>query len=77
MANSDLKISDLDEHAVMGAVPGGIKCGRLPEATIREDLIFIIIPNVCFVWRVSKVRQYWYEVVISLLDIEVIFFLVQ
>ena len=35
MANSDLKISDLDEHAVMGAVPGGIKCGRLPEATIR------------------------------------------
>ena len=102
MANPDLKISDLDEHAVMGAVPGGIKCGRLPEATIREDLPtilekfnllhegklnnasavlfgrdFIIIPNVCFVWRVSKVRQYWYEVVISLLDIEVIFFLVQ
>ena len=102
MANSDLKISDLDEHAVMGAVPGGIKCGRLPEATIREicrpssknstccmkenlttllrfcsDVIFIIIPNVCLVWRVSKVRQYWYEVVISLLDIEVIFFLVQ
>ena len=37
MANSDLKISDLDEHAVMGAVPGGIKCGRLPEATIREE----------------------------------------
>ena len=42
-----------------------------------SDVIFIIVPNVCFVWRVSKVRQYWYEVVISLLDIEVIFFLVQ
>lgn len=42
MANSDLKISDLDEHAVMGAVPGGIKCGRLPEATIREDLPTIL-----------------------------------
>ena len=42
-----------------------------------SDVIFIIIPNVCFVWRVSKVRQYWYEVVISLLDIEVIFFLGQ
>lgn len=32
MANSDLKISDLDEHAVMGAVPGGIKCGRFARS---------------------------------------------
>ena len=42
MTNSDLKISDLDEHAVMGAVRGGIRCGRLPEATIREDLPTIL-----------------------------------
>lgn len=100
MANSDLKISDLDEHAVMGAVPGGIKCGRLPEATIREDLPTILekfnllhegklnnasavlfgrdfyyypqcLPRLaCF----KGTTQYWYEVVISLLDIEVIFF---
>ena len=75
MANSDLKISDLDEHAVMGAVPGGINLTTLLR--FCSDVIFIIIPNVCLVWRVSKVRQYWYEVVISLLDIEVIFFLVQ
>lgn len=40
--NSDLKISDLDEHAIMGAVRGGIRCGRLPEATIREDLPTIL-----------------------------------
>ncbi len=42
MANPDLKISDLDEHAIMGAVRGGIRCGRLPEATIREDLPTIL-----------------------------------
>lgn len=42
MANSDLRISDLDEHAIMGAVRGGIRCGRLPEATIREDLPTIL-----------------------------------
>ena len=42
MTNSDLKISDLDEHAIMGAVRGGIRCGRLPEATIREDLPTIL-----------------------------------
>lgn len=42
MTNSDLKISDLDEHDVMGAVRGGIRCGRLPEATIREDLPTIL-----------------------------------
>ena len=42
MANPDLKISDLDEHAILGAVRGGIRCGRLPEATIREDLPTIL-----------------------------------
>lgn len=42
MVNPDLKISDLDEHAIMGAVRGGIRCGRLPEATIREDLPTIL-----------------------------------
>lgn len=31
MINSDLKISDLDEQAIMGAVHGGIRSGRLPE----------------------------------------------
>ena len=38
ITNPDLKISDLDEHAVISAVRGGIRSGRLPEATIREDL---------------------------------------
>lgn len=42
MPNPDLKISDLDEHAIMGAVRGGIRCGRLPEATIREELPTIL-----------------------------------
>ena len=42
MTNPDLKISDLDEHAILGAVRGGIRCGRLPEATIREDLPTIL-----------------------------------
>ncbi len=42
MTNTDLKISDLDEHAIMGAVRGGVRCGRLPEATIREDLQTIL-----------------------------------
>ena len=86
MANSDLKISDLDEHAVMGAVPGGIKCGRLPEATIREDLPTILEKfNLLHEGKLNNASAvlfgrdfyYWYEVVISLLDIEVIFFLVQ
>ena len=40
--NPDLKISDLDEHTILGAVRGGIRCGRLPEATIREDLPTIL-----------------------------------
>lgn len=82
MTNPDLKISDLDEHAVISAVRGGIRSGRLPETTIREDLPtilekfsllhdgklnnasavlfgrdFIIIPNACSVWRVSKARR--------------------
>lgn len=42
MTNPDLKISDLDEHTILGAVRGGIRCGRLPEATIREDLPTIL-----------------------------------
>lgn len=42
MINPDLKISDLDEHAILGAVRGGIRCGRLPEATIREELPTIL-----------------------------------
>lgn len=36
MTNPDIKVTDLDEHAIMGAVRGGIRCGRLPEATIRR-----------------------------------------
>ena len=42
MTNPDIKVTDLDEHAIMGAVRGGIRCGRLPEATIREDLPTIL-----------------------------------
>lgn len=42
MTNSDLKISDLDEQAIMGAVRGGIRSGRLPENTIREDISTIL-----------------------------------
>ena len=42
ITNPDLKISDLDEHAVISAVRGGIRSGRLPEATIREDLPTIL-----------------------------------
>lgn len=42
MTNPDLKISDLDEHAIMNAVRGGIRSGRLPETTIREDLSTIL-----------------------------------
>lgn len=42
MTNPDLQISDLDEHAILGAVRGGIRCGRLLEATIREDLPTIL-----------------------------------
>ena len=42
ITNPDLKISDLDEHAVISAVRGGIRSGRLPEATIREDVPAIL-----------------------------------
>ena len=42
ITNPDLKISDLDEHAVVLTVRGGIRSGRLPEATIREDLPTIL-----------------------------------
>ena len=42
MINSDLKISDLDEQAIMGAVRGVIRSGRLPETTIREDISTIL-----------------------------------
>ena len=40
--NPDLKISDLDENAVIGAVRGGIRNGRLPEATIQEPIPAIL-----------------------------------
>lgn len=42
MTNSDLKISDLDEQAIMGAVRSGIRGGRLPETTIAEDIPTIL-----------------------------------
>lgn len=42
MANPDLKIPDLDEQAILGAVRRGIRCGRLPETTIMEDLTSIL-----------------------------------
>ncbi len=40
--NPDLQISDLDENAIIGAVRAGINCGRLPEATIREEIPAIL-----------------------------------
>ncbi len=42
MTNPDLKISDLDENAILGAVRRGIRCGRLPETTLMEDLPSIL-----------------------------------
>ena len=43
MANSDLKISDLDEHAVIGARSlGASNADVCPEATVREDLPTIL-----------------------------------
>lgn len=42
MINPELQVSDLDEQTVMGAVRGGIRSGRLPETTIREDLSTIL-----------------------------------
>lgn len=40
--NPDLHISDLDENAIMGAVRAGIRSGRLPEITIREELPVVL-----------------------------------
>ena len=42
MINPDLKIADLDENAILGAVREGIRNGRLPETTIREDIPVIL-----------------------------------
>lgn len=42
MPNYELKLSDLDEATIVGAVRGGIRCGRLPETTIREDITSIL-----------------------------------
>ncbi len=40
--NSDLELSDLDENAILGAVREGIRNGRLPETTIREEIPVIL-----------------------------------
>lgn len=42
MINPDLKITDLDENAILGAVREGIRNGRLPETTIREEIPVIL-----------------------------------
>lgn len=42
MVNPDLQLSDLNEQTIMGAVRGGIRSGRLPETTIRENLPTIL-----------------------------------
>lgn len=42
MTNADLKISNLDERVIMDAVRGGIRSGRLPESTIREEMPAIL-----------------------------------
>lgn len=42
MINPDLKIADLDENAIIGAVREGIRNGRLPETTIREEISIIL-----------------------------------
>ena len=42
MVNPDLKISDLDENVILGAVREGIRNGRLPEVTIREEIPTIL-----------------------------------
>ena len=43
MTNVNLKIENLDENAIMGAVRAGIRSGRLPEATIREEIPAILV----------------------------------
>lgn len=42
MVNPDLQISDLNEKAIMDAVRGGIRGGRLPETTISENIPTIL-----------------------------------
>lgn len=42
MVNINLHVKDLDENAVMGAVRAGIRSGRLPETTIREEIPAIL-----------------------------------
>lgn len=42
MQNPSLKISDLDETAILGAVRGGIRGGRLPEGSMQEDVRTIL-----------------------------------
>ena len=42
ITNPNLKISDLDENAIMGAVRSGIRGGRLPETTIAESIPAIL-----------------------------------
>lgn len=42
MQNPGLKISDLDETAILGAVRGGIRGGRLPEGSMQEDVRTIL-----------------------------------
>lgn len=46
MINPDLKIADLDENAILGAVREGIRNGRLPETTIREEIPVILKSSV-------------------------------
>lgn len=42
MANDGLNIEDLDENSILGAVRAGIRSGRLPENTIREEIPVIL-----------------------------------
>ena len=42
ITNPDLKISDLDENAIIGAVRSGIRGGRLPETTIADSIPAIL-----------------------------------
>lgn len=42
MVNPELQIENLDEKAIMGAVRGGIRGGRLPETTMTEDIPTIL-----------------------------------
>lgn len=42
MTNDRLHIEDLDENTIIGTVRAGIRSGRLPEATIREEIPAIL-----------------------------------